>query len=113
MLVPIGEMREAAVILTPVRTADASGGEVVNYTESDPIFVAVRSLSTKEAVQFGQMDSDINHVCFGHWAALNQLTATNRLRLLETNQEFDISGSPINDPKRSWTRLHLVSRENG
>ena len=111
MLAPIGEMREPAVILTPVRAYDASGGETVTYTESDPIFISLRPLSSTEAVQFNQVNSAITNVCFGHWQALSQLTATHRIKLLETDQEFDINGGPINDPKRSWTRLNLIARD--
>lgn len=113
MITPIGEMREQVVILTPVRTVDQSGGEVIEYNASDPLFVAIRGTNTREAVQFGQLSSDISHVCFGHWHSLNQLSATDRLRIVESGQEFDIDGLPINDPKRAFTRLHLVLRDNG
>jgi len=112
MLAPIGEMREQAVVLTPVRVADASGGEVITYTVSDPIFISLRSLSTNESVQFGQINSEVSHVSFGHWHDLNNITAKHRVRILETLQEFDINGDPINDPKRAFTRLNLVARSN-
>lgn len=110
MLVPLGEMREQVVILSPVRTADESGGEVITYTESQPLFASLRSLSTTEAVQFGQVNADISHVLFGHWPDLNQCTAKDRIKLVESGVEFDINGGPLNDPKRSYTRLNLVSR---
>jgi head-tail adaptor len=113
MQVPIGEMREPVSILSPTRTADASGGEIITYDESDQLFVSVRALSTTEAVQFGQVNSDISHVCFGHYESLSQLKSTDRIKLLETGDEFDINGSPINDPKRAWTRLNLMLRDNG
>lgn len=113
MQVPIGEMREPVSILTPVRTTDASGGEVISYTESEPHFVSIRALSTAEAVQFDQINASISHVCFGHYEPLSQLDAKNRIKLLETDQEFDINGGPIKDPKRGWARLNLISRENG
>jgi len=112
MRIPIGEMRESVSVLTRVRTADASGGESITYTEGDPIFVSVRALSTAEAVQFGQVNADITHVCFGHYESLSQLDATNRIKLLETDQEFDINGGPLNDPKRAWTRLNLILRDH-
>ena len=113
MRIPIGEMREPVIVLTRVRTSDESGGEVITYTESDPIFVSIRGMSTNEAVQLGQVNAEITHVCFGHWESLNQLVSTDRIRHLESGQEYDIAGAPINDPKRSWSRLNLVSRENG
>lgn len=112
MITPIGEMREQVVVLTPVRTVDQSGGEVIGYGASDPIFVAIRSVSTREAVQFGQISSEVSHVCFGHWQSLKEITAEDRLRIVESDQEFDIAGDAINDPKRAWTRLHLVARSN-
>lgn len=113
MITPIGEMREQVVILTPVRTVDQSGGEVITYTSSDPLFVAIRSVSTREAVQFGQISSEVSHICFGHWQSLKDIKATHRLRIVESDQEFDVAGDAINDPKRAWTRLHLVVRSNG
>lgn len=113
MLTPIGAMREPVVVLTPVRTADGSGGEVVTYTPSDPIFVSIRATTTNESVQFKQVGADINHVLFGHWPDLNQIKATHRIRIIESSQEFDIDGGAINDPKRAWTRLNLKLRENG
>ena len=113
MLVPLGQMREPAVILTPVRATDAYGGESITYTESACIFVALRSVSTAEGVQFGQMNADITYVLFGHWTDLNAVTSANRIKIVETLATFDINGGPINDPKRSFTRLNLVARENG
>ena len=77
------------------------------------MFAAVRGLSTSEAIQFGQLNSDVSHVLFGHWQSLNQVTSKDRIKMLETGQTFDINGGPINDSKRSWTRLNLVLRENG
>lgn len=113
MIPPIGQMREPAVLLTPVRSVDEAGGEIVTYVEGNPIFVALRALTTTEGVQFGQVNADITHVCFGHWADLNALVSTQRLRIVETQQDFDIAGLPINDPKRAWARLNLVHREHG
>jgi head-tail adaptor len=112
MLAPIGEMREQAVVLTPVRTVDSSGGEVITYAESDPFFISLRSLTTNESVQFGQINSEVSHVAFGYWHDLNTITAINRIRIVETQQDFDIDGDPINDPKRAYTRLNLVMRSN-
>lgn len=114
MIIPLGEMRFPALILTPVRVADQSGGEEISYTESDPVWLALRSVSTNERVQFGQLAADISHVAFGHWSDLNGLTAEHRIRSFEdASLEFDISGGPINSPKRDHTRLNLVQRENG
>ena len=111
MKVPIGEMRDRAFILTAVRDTDASGGELITYTPGDcALFVSVRSLSTTESVQFGQVAADVTHVLFGHWTELNQVGGTDRIRLEESGQEFDINGGPINDPKRSFTRLNLIAR---
>lgn len=112
MLAPIGEMREQVVILTPVRSVDASGGETFTYTESDPLFVSLRPMNAAESVQFQQVDAEVTNVCFGHWQSLNQVGSNNRIKILETGQEFDINGGPINDPKRAWTRLNLIAREN-
>lgn len=112
MQVPIGEMREPVVIMTPVLTIDESGGEYFTYTETGPLFVSIRAISTNEAIQFSQVNAEISHVCFGHWHDLNALSATNRVRMVETLQEFDIAGGPINDPKRAYSRLNLVYREN-
>ena len=113
MLVPLGQMREPVIILTPVRSTDESGGETLIYTESDPVFVALRSLTTTEGVQFGQVNAAVTHVLFGNWNDLAQLASNQRIRVVETNQEFDIAGAPINSPKRDWTKLTLVWRENG
>ena len=114
MLVPVGQMRDAVLILTPVVGIDNSGGEVITYTVGDPIFVALRAVTTREGVQFGQMNADVTNIVFGHWGDLNALTANNRIRLYEDETiEFDMAGSPINSPKRDWTRLHLIRRENG
>ena len=113
MQTPIGEMRESVAILTPIRTVDSSGGEEYGWGVSDPLFMAIRATSTREALAFGQVNADVTHVAFGHWAELNQLTSKQRIRILETGQEFDIAGLPVNDPKRAWTRLSLIWRENG
>ena len=83
MQVPIGEMREPVSILTPVRTTDASGGEVISYTESEPHFVSIRALSTAEAVQFDQINASISHVCFGHYEPLSQLDAKMQAHMQE------------------------------
>jgi len=113
MLVPISEMREPVVIRIPVTTIDESGGEVQGYADSDPLFVSVRALSARESQQFGQLNADITHVFFGHWHDLGALDSDARLRMIETEQEFDIVGPPINSPTRDWTKLTLVYRENG
>ena len=114
MLTPLGQMREPIVVLTPTRTSDESGGEEIAYSAGDPIFVSLRSLTTREGVQFGQVNADISHIAFGHWGDLNALTAKNRIRMVEdATTEFDIAGGPINSPKRDWTRLTLIRRENG
>lgn len=114
MLTPLGQMREPVQILSPVRTVDNSGGEVITYTASNPLFLALRSTNSKEGVQFGQINSDVSHVAFGHWAELNGLTSRHRIRLVEDiDTEFDIDGGPINSPKRDWSRLNLVLRSNG
>lgn len=113
MFVPLGEMREAVVTLTPTTIFDESGGETVEYVESDPIFVAIRALTAKETQSFGQLNANITHVCFGHWGDLNALAGDTRIRMVESSQEFDIDGLPINSPKRDWSKLTLVYRENG
>ena len=114
MITPLGEMRFPALILTPVRLVDQSGGEEITYTAGDQIWLALRSVSTGERVQFGQLAADISHVAFGHWADLNSVTAKHRVRSFEdASLEFDVSGGPINSPKRDHTRLNLVQRENG
>ncbi len=112
MRTPIGEMREPAVVLTPITTVDSSGGEVQGYGASDPIFVSIRAMTAREAEQFGQIDGQVSHVCFGHWPDLNGIRSDARLRLVETSQEFDIVGPPLNSPERDWTKLTLVYREN-
>lgn len=113
MLVPLGQMRDPAKIITPTRVNDASGGETVTYVEGDTIFVALRALTTSEAVSFGQVNASITHVLFGHWGDLNAINSKQRIRLVESGAEFDVAGGPINSPKRDWTKLTLVSRENG
>jgi len=113
MLLPLGEMRESVVLMTPVVSIDESGGEKTTYSNSDPLFVSIRALSAKEAQQFGQINSEISHVCFGHWHDLNSIRSDTRLMVLETLQEFDIVGPPINSPERDWSKLTLVWRENG
>jgi len=112
MNTPIGEMRDLVLIQTPSRTVDDSGGEIVVYADSDPIFMAVRPLGTTEAVQMGQVNADITLVAYGHWHDLSSLSAKHRIKLVESNATFDIAGQPLNDPKRAWTRLHLVAREH-
>lgn len=113
MLIPLGEMRDEATVLTPVRTTDEAGGEVITYQPGDPIFIALRATGSNEAVQFTQMAVDVTHVVYGHWFDLNAINGEQRLRLEESGQEFDIVGAAINDPKRAWTRLNVVLRVNG
>jgi hypothetical protein len=113
MLIPLGQMRDPAVVLSPTRSVDEFGGEIIEYTESDLIFIGLRAVTTAEAVQFDQMNATTNFICFGHWHDLGLLTSQDRIRLAETDEEFDINGAPINDPKKGFTRLNLVLRENG
>lgn len=113
MIIPLGQMRDPVVILTPVRGTDESGGEDITYTAGDPIFLALRSITTREGIQFGQMNSDVSHIAFGHWFDLNTLTSEHRVRSLEDETvEYDIDGGPVNDASRGFTRLKLVRREN-
>lgn len=112
MLTPIGEMREPVLLLTRQRTTDEAGGEVLAYSESDPIFVAIRATNTLEQTQFNQVNADVSHLCFGHFQDLNGVASTTRIRELETGTEYDIAGLPINDPNKAWTKLMLVLRDN-
>lgn len=113
MLIPLGEMREIVVVRLPVTTVDASGGEVQGYSESDPIYVSIRSLNSREFASYGQVNGEISHMCFGHYNDLNAIGSDCRIRNVETDQEFDISGPPVNSPKRDWSKLTLIYRENG
>lgn len=113
MQVPIGEMRESVAILTPTLQRDESGGEETVYVEGNPIFVAIRGTTAREIESFGQVNGDISHICFGHWADLGAVSSKSRIRILESGQEFDIAGPPVNSPTRDWTKLTLVWRENG
>ena len=112
MLVPLGEMREPVRILTPIRTVDEAGGEVWGYGESECIFMSIRGLSGSESLQFGQVNAKITNVGFGHYIDLFSISAKERIKMVETGQEFDIAGPPVNDPKKAWTKLTLVYREN-
>lgn len=113
MLTPIGEMREVVAILTPIAGTDSAGGQSTTWVAGDPLFVALRSPTSREAVQFGQTNADISHVIFGHWHDLNALVSDTRLRNLETDIEYEVVGLPQNDPKRAWSRLNVIHRENG
>lgn len=113
MLTPIGEMRDVIAVLTPTTTIDASGGEVTTYAQGDPLYVALRATTTREAVQFGQVNADVSHVIFGHWHDLNGLSANAKLIHWETGEQYELVGMPINDPKRAFTRLNVTRRENG
>lgn len=113
MLLPIGEMREVVVIRTPTVTRDDAGGQETTYIESDPLYVSLRAVGSREAIQFGQVNAEVTHVIFGHWHDLSGLPSDARIRLVEDDTEFDVIGLPINDPKRAFTRLNVLRRENG
>lgn len=113
MLTPIGQMREIVAVLSPTTTVDESGGEVTTYKQSPSANAAVRSVSTKEAVQFGQINAEVTHVLFGHWYDFHATPPEAKIRDLETDEEYEIIGGPINDSKKGWTRLNLVRRFNG
>jgi len=113
MLIPLGEMREVAVLLTPVMGVDEFGGEEITYVESHQFFIALRSVTATEAVQFGQVNSSVNYIAFGHWTDLAGVVSNQRLKIVETGIEYDITGPPINSPDRDWSKLQLVARENG
>lgn len=112
MLAPVGEMREVVRLREQVVTTDRSGGEKVAYIESPDFFVALRPLSPTESTKFNQVDAQVTYLAFGHYHDLKNVKATHRLQVVETKQEFDISGPPLHDPKRAYTRLNLVWREN-
>ncbi len=112
MLLPVGEMREPVVLLSPTVVRDESGGEEITYTASNPLFVSIRAMTARESQQYGQVNAEISHICFGHYADLSSVTSDTRLRISETGQEFDIIGPPVNSPTRDWTKLTLVWREN-
>lgn len=112
MRTPVNEMRDQIVILTPTTGKDASGGETTTYVPGNPLWVALRPTSTREAVQFGQIDAEVTHVLHGHWHELNAISAKARIRRVEDSVEFDIVGLPLNDPKRAFTRLNVKQREN-
>jgi head-tail adaptor len=113
MRAPIGEMRTPAAIMTPSVARDASGGELKTYADGSTIFVALRATSGTETAQFGQIAANVSHIAFGHWYDLNEITADHRLKIIESGDEFEVYGPPMNDQKRSFTRLNLVLRENG
>ncbi len=113
METPLGEMRESVAILTPKTVIDDAGGQDTQYEESDPIFVSIRPLTSTEATQFAQVNADISHVIFGHYAELSEVTADSRLRWIEFCIDFDISGSPTNSPNRDFTKLTAIRRFNG
>lgn len=112
MKTPIGEMREPAAIQTPTRTTDESGGDVISYADGDCIFLAIRAIGSREMMEFAQVNAEVSHVCFGHWCDLYDVSSKQRIKVLETGQTFDIAGPPMNDPKRAWSRLNLIWREN-
>jgi len=113
METPISEMRESVAILEPRTLIDDAGGQDTGYDETDPIFVSLRSLTATEATQFAQVNADISHIIFGHYADLCDISADARIRWLEFGIDFDISGSPINDPSRAFTKLTAIRRFNG
>ncbi len=113
MLLPIGEMREPVAILKPTTTRDASGGSETTYEQGEQLWVALRSPTTREAAQFGQINADVSHILFGHWHDLNSIPSDSRLKHLETDVEFEVVGLPMNDPKRAFTRLNIIEREHG
>lgn len=112
MLTPIGEMRHPAEVLLPTVTKDASGGQTTTYTAQPRIFVSLRPVTARERESFGQINAEVQYVVHGHWQSLNALPSDARLRIIETGQEFDIVGPPVNSAVRDWTRLHCVEREN-
>ena len=113
MEVPLGEMREAVAILTPKTVIDDAGGQDTVYVEEDPIFVSIRPLTSREATAFAQVNADISHTIFGHYSELFDISADARIRWLEFGVDFDISGSPLNDPNRAFTKLTAIQRFNG
>ena len=113
MLTPIGEMREAVRIVTLTVTQDEAGGEVKTYVPGDLIWLAIRPLSTTEAVQLGQVNAEISHVAFGHYESLRYVRADDRVRMEETGEEFDVAGLPVYNNLRDWARLNLISRPYG
>ncbi len=113
MRVPIGEMREPAVLITPTVTVDEHGGEVTNYEASDTIFIALRPQSAREQNANAQVSAEASHTVFGHWHDLHSVTGDQRLRLVEDSTEYDIVGLPLNSPLRDYTRLNVLLRENG
>jgi hypothetical protein len=106
-------MREAVAILTPELLIDDAGGQDTVYVEDDPIFVSIRPLTSTEQTQFAQVNANISHVIFGHYTELCDVPATARIRWLEFSVDFDIAGSPINDPQRAWTKLTAIQRFDG
>ncbi len=112
METPLGEMREAVAILTPKTVIDEAGGQDTEYVEGDPIFVSIRPLTSTEVTQFAQVNADISHVIFGHYAELNAVPADSRIRWLEFGIDFDIGGGPINSPNRDFTKLTAIQRSN-
>lgn len=113
MEVPIGEMRQPAVLLSPVVTIDEAGGETVTYAESDFFYCAIRVVGSKEALAFGQINAEVSHICFGHYHDFKQVTSDMRLRDLDTNIEYDIAGPPMIGQHFDHARLNLLQRENG
>ena len=113
METPLGEMREQVAVLTPETLIDQAGGQDTVYNEEEPIFVSIRPLTSREATAFAQVNADVTHVIFGHYSELCALSADARIRWLEFGVEFDISGSPLNDPARGWTKLTAVQRFDG
>ena len=113
MKLPLGEMREPVVVRIRVTTVDESGGEVAGYAESDPIFVSIRAVGSRELLAYGTISADVSHVCFGHWHDLKDIRSDARIRMLETDQEFDVVGPAVQSPERDFAKLTLVWRENG
>jgi len=113
MKLPIGEMREVVAILTPTTITDEAGGQETTYSQSQPLFVALRPASARESKEFDQINASVSHIVFGHWHDLNALFSSARLKHLETSHEFDIVGPPLNDGKKQFTRLNVLRRENG
>lgn len=112
MQVPIGEMREPVVVLTPTTVIDEAGGETTTYVPGPTVFAAIRPLTAREVTQFGQINASVTHALFGHYQVFKSVKADYRIRVIEDSTEFDIIGPPLNSPKRDHTKLMLELREN-
>ncbi len=112
MRIPLGELREPVIIRSPTVVTDEAGGESVTYTESPQTWAAIRPASAKEGREQQQMNASSTHILFGHWQDFSRVTSEDRIRNLDTGEEFDIVGPPLNNPARDHTKLNLLLREN-